>query len=324
MYTENKQCPLLLSSIILMCFSLLGCYSINTPPQLPVSVSIATPSLSLTQTSMPATYPALRLTPVTYVPPSPPANIPLTWTPLPTYSSEEAMTEVRKLYENATCNLPCWWGIVPGKTNWNEAWQFLGRFSTNSKPCQLSLVENKDMPGYIPFIAYLKVPNENPSLPGELALLIKADTFTVEYINVKELNTKPYTISNLFSKYGQPENIYIFGGNTQAGRRYTLYLYYPAHGFISAYESSMVVEEGSDNSWKVCFRESANLTVWSENKYMTINDMANSLPNAVPSLDSIVVKYFRSIEAVSQTTISAFYKTFVASNKQPCITILQK
>ncbi len=53
----------------------------------------------------------------------------MTWTPLPTLTSKEAQERVHELLlNNAGCEFPCWWGIIPGKTNWPEAYHFLASF----------------------------------------------------------------------------------------------------------------------------------------------------------------------------------------------------
>lgn len=52
-----------------------------------------------------------------------------TWTPSPTLSRRAAYALVQDLLENnGGCQLPCWWGITPGITNWDQARHFLETF----------------------------------------------------------------------------------------------------------------------------------------------------------------------------------------------------
>ena len=49
-----------------------------------------------------------------------------TFTPQPTLTTGEQDIHVRELLKtNAGCQLPCWWGISPGKTSWKDAEHFL-------------------------------------------------------------------------------------------------------------------------------------------------------------------------------------------------------
>lgn len=56
-----------------------------------------------------------------------------TWTSIPTLEVQDAHIYENKLMEtNGECEfLPCWWGIIPGKTTWMEADQFLSSFMTD-------------------------------------------------------------------------------------------------------------------------------------------------------------------------------------------------
>jgi len=59
--------------------------------------------------------PTLTNAPVTLLPT-------LTRTPLPTLDTDDAQMRVLRLLEdNADCQFPCWWGILPGKTLWENA-----------------------------------------------------------------------------------------------------------------------------------------------------------------------------------------------------------
>jgi hypothetical protein len=53
-----------------------------------------------------------------------------TWTPLPTLNAENVKQLLADLLgNNAGCRLPCFWGITPGKTTWQEASTFLESFT---------------------------------------------------------------------------------------------------------------------------------------------------------------------------------------------------
>ena len=72
---------------------------------LPSSTQISTPAYTLTPDVPSATFTAAP-----------------TWTLLATLPIEEAENAVAELFlNNRNCQLPCWWGIVPGETTWREA-----------------------------------------------------------------------------------------------------------------------------------------------------------------------------------------------------------
>ena len=74
-----------------------------------------------TASPAPSRTPLPSLTP-TVAPSSTPAA-----TPFPTLLPNELNERVLTLLQtNAGCQLPCWWGVSPGKTNWAETRQILG------------------------------------------------------------------------------------------------------------------------------------------------------------------------------------------------------
>ena len=107
--------------LILVVVLLVGC----TAQMIPYT-STATASTGITFTPLPDVKPSETAT-LTHTPTNTPTLIPtLTWTPLPTLSAEAAHAKIKELLKtNGGCELPCWWGIIPGKTAWPEALHFL-------------------------------------------------------------------------------------------------------------------------------------------------------------------------------------------------------
>ena len=93
----------------------------NTP------VPISTRTLQYATTPGSTQHPPLLKTPENTS--SPTDFPPPTWTPLPTMDFLARNTEiVRLMSTNNDCRLPCWWGIMPGVTSWQEAQQFFETF----------------------------------------------------------------------------------------------------------------------------------------------------------------------------------------------------
>lgn len=90
----------------------------NTPSSLPSEIRKETESPQLSPTN---TFQASQ----TPQPTTTFTNTP-TYTEFPTLPPEERVNELNHLLEtNGNCILPCWWGIRPGKTKWEEVGHYL-------------------------------------------------------------------------------------------------------------------------------------------------------------------------------------------------------
>ncbi|MFT3893686.1 MAG: hypothetical protein QM730_18815 [Anaerolineales bacterium] len=92
------------------------------------------PSTTAAITSMPSIMSAIQIsitsTSTLMIPtltPTPHPTLSATQTIVPTLSTDEALQQIKELYkDNGGCDLPCWWGIVPGETTWEQTKQLLG------------------------------------------------------------------------------------------------------------------------------------------------------------------------------------------------------
>ena len=74
-------------------------------------------------------------------------------TSLPTLLVKDAKARVKQLMkDNGGCSLPCWWGIIPGQTSWDDARAFLQSidptFDSAATPSHYSFAYQIDSPGY--------------------------------------------------------------------------------------------------------------------------------------------------------------------------------
>lgn len=93
--------------------------STSSPTTLPITPmpNLITPFVQTAET----TYPTPSVTTTTLAVVTP--------TTLSTLSYDEALVTVQTLYEtNNGCLLPCWWGITPGKTTWEQTKDLLSPF----------------------------------------------------------------------------------------------------------------------------------------------------------------------------------------------------
>ncbi|MBI4731954.1 MAG: hypothetical protein HY781_07490, partial [Chloroflexi bacterium] len=96
-----KRLLLVLTTAALLC----GCIPANSPAPLPVPAT-ATITWTPTRTS-------------TFIPT-------FTFTPIPTLSPDDAYARIAAMLNSTSnCQLPCWWGIYPGLTTLQEAYDLI-------------------------------------------------------------------------------------------------------------------------------------------------------------------------------------------------------
>jgi hypothetical protein len=159
----------------------------------------------------------------------------LTWTPLPvlpTLSPDDAETMILNLINNnGNCLLPCWWGITPGVTPWNQANQFLATFMTISGPSFTTI-------GYIIHEIY-----RISRTDGEIYY-----TFGITVVNgiVHEISasdeiTIGHQLNRLLENNGQPDETWLLiMPATPGGPWFYLVLYYQEQGILAQYNGSAI------------------------------------------------------------------------------------
>lgn len=188
------------------------------------------------------------ISPTTTFTPKPPASqLPTktpTLTPVATLSSEDALETFTKLLEeNNGCQLPCLWGIIPGKTTWTEIEPI---FSAMGEIISFNL-QNKITSHQI---CIPRCTSTEPILEGHSVQIYTKNELVIGIItNTDEINTEP-TLDNLLTKFGEPEEIWIRPVLTSIDGQpyYNLMLFYKANGILiiigieNAYKSGDFLE----------------------------------------------------------------------------------
>ncbi len=199
------------------------------------STSTVTPSPSLTAsntiTPTKLSYPTRTFTTT----PTP------TWTQLPTLSSAESEAKIMDLLlNNAGCILPCWWGITPGITTWNEAKHFLEAFTEIEGPSLQGIGDTL----YKGYSAKFHLNARN-----YLISLITVDDIVVEIALLPNVTKFGHQLPIILSNNGVPDQIWIAPmPETPGGPWYYLVLYYPEQGVLARYggKASLLIKTGSD------------------------------------------------------------------------------
>lgn len=185
----------------------------------------------------------------------PPTATPLlqvtsTATALPTMVStltpEEKWESIQQLFEtNGGCQLPCFWGIAPGETDWKTADQILRPLAD-----EITLFGLPD-----PFTAEVRLGNIDPDERRRFY-------FSVEDGVVRDFSGRAsllpfYAPASILAKYGPPAEVYLVaGGDYSSGTiPFSVTLFYPQHGFWLLYGTDGV---RVDDHYNGCFFEYNN------------------------------------------------------------------
>lgn len=190
------------------------------------------PILSPVPTIAPSQTPTKSNTPTaTYT-----STIMPTWTPLATLVPNEAESLYEELLQtNAGCLLPCWWGIIPGKTTWPEASSFLLRFAQLEG--QISPMD----PSLLVMWALFPLSSPVDVFTRQEQLYLIRDG-VVESIDIElrgdREKVKNYRLSNFLQTFGPPTEIWLSTYSTEypAGvLPFQAALFYPERGILAIY-----------------------------------------------------------------------------------------
>lgn len=220
---------------LVLCFQILVACSKNPKPEFVEK----TPVVENTEVIMtPTSTPTLTPTPS-----------PL---PIPTLTFQEKIDRVAELQkDNGGCDFPCWWGITPGITLWEDADRIL--FPIISKKIVFT-VEN-GMNKY-----YLEFPKVSQNMIVEIYV---QDNGIVDVIRLGG----NYPIVDFLQSYGSPKEIWISSDGIVPGPSdFRIAFFYPEKGIMAAYLGySSLISRGGVEYIKMCvmdFNNSGPLWFW--------------------------------------------------------------
>jgi hypothetical protein len=205
------------------------------------------------------------------------------------------------LDNNGNCQLPCWWGILPGKTTWQDADAFLSPIATNI----YESTKNDSDPRY--FEAFFPAPYP---FEGEFRQGYLIENDVVKWIEILPQNFSKYSLpKELLREFGNPEMIFL-GGSVDQHQSFQLILYYPSRGIMAMYVSKLQPANYQEQV-EICFTEVdyTDMFLW---------DPAESFSE---TMDYALRPYeypFYDIETVTTLTIDDFSKLFTNSDEPDC------
>jgi hypothetical protein len=199
-------------------------------------------------THTPSTIPSPTTIPTSTRTPKP--TVTPTWVALPTLPPAEALAKVKELLEtNGGCELPCWWGIRPGKTTWKEAYDFLQPLAW--------LVDIQQIPKVYPnllFVDFYFAIDDQPTLMNShrVRLALEKDTLSIAWIQGGNRNEG---LVSLMKKYGVPQEVwvYITGIPGTGPIYYEIGLFFPLLGILAAsYQEAELIKRDGEEWVKIC------------------------------------------------------------------------
>ena len=250
-------------------------------------------------------------------------------TEIATLPLQDGMVTIEDLMKtNMGCNLPCFWGIIPGVTGWETAEKFLQTIGATVGNIETS-----------PGINYHSVVFENENLTlgdnfGFYEIANTVDTILASgnlfgsTRNVKDFISlwDSYSPKKIITNYGIPSRVLLssvfaigYGDNDRRG--YILWIFYDHLGLLIRYDGTVA----DLPIYHICplFQEEGNITRID----LTLQNPSNSTPLELH--DSILAKLSVSrkiipIEEASGINTEDFYNLFVNEESQSCFDTLRE
>jgi len=262
----------------------------------PVAISIASPTGSL-------------IPQPTFTPSSKETTTPTPW---PTLPPEEAANKVLSLLEdnqNPDCLLPCWWGAIPGQTQWQDIEPLLSSFAikidkiSSGALVKLPLPESIAVPGFDYYISFGW---------DELGVIQK--------IYLKSMNITGYDAKTMLMLYGIPDEVWIktIPAPREGVLPFQLIIVYQQKGFSFHY---YVNATKTDDTITACFEpgfvESERPDLFPAGPRIYI--WVPSERKEIEEISSIPLEVYYPLEDKTDLTPETLYKRFTNPNEEPCI-----
>jgi len=277
-------------------------FSKSLPPTWTPTITL-TPTETQTPTPLPTSLPTYTSTPFfSYVTPIEPTLI----------DSDAKQILNNMLAQNGSCKLPCWWGMQPGLTNWEDARNSLNSFVGRIEELEYTdFSENNAIHNHIISVIYYQRGKSSESFE------IRSIDGIIESVAADQDSAFNYSLSNILSDYGSPHEVYI--NTTYASPTgevpFNLVVDYSEMGFMAFY-----TESASIYNKKIYFCSKNRPPVWLYlwNPSPTINEKNKAV--FLDALDYwIYSSGFHPIQEASYSYIEQFYLNFKDSDSKSCL-----
>jgi hypothetical protein len=206
------------------------------------------------------------------------------------------------LQDNAGCQLPCWWGTVPGQTAWNIIQPFLATFATK--------ITHTGFPTFAIYEADFEL--------GENRFRVAYTVVNGTIETIKLITDKPvpgYSLAELLTNYGTPSEVWVTAAShTFSGLlHFRLLLIYPDEGFVAYY--SIENAEAINDNLVGCFQQADYSTFWlpspeEEITFEFVREEFEGIGSDLPYLP---------LEEATGLDVNTFYQLFSNADTNNCL-----
>lgn len=232
-----------------------------------------------------------------------------TKTPVPTLTAEEAMEGVRDLFENnAGCRLPCWWGLIPGETEWIKAQNFLSPYASGFYTTGSIYDPEYYMEAYIP-------------TPSDIlqSFLLQRYTIRQGIIGMIEMdvgNIRNYYLHQFLNDYGPPLEVWLstYSEPREDDLPFSMALFYGEQGIMIVYGNQADKEA---EKIVACFDYylGAHLSLWSPDENLTFEEVAKQTITSGPPPQH----EYLELGEVTGMDVMTFYEAFRNIDNTACL-----
>lgn len=245
-----------------------------------------------------------------------------TLTPAPTLTKAQSETYLFKLLkDNAGCKLPCWWGITPGVTTWEDTRKLIEYMGARTGFDPLENGQAYHGTGGFDWDNPFTVNNidffEEKGIVEGIVVWAEANEDT----NFFRTLWKSYSPEQVITKYGKPTrvrmSVFVYGETGFISSRLTLI--YDEGQFSVEYESkALEVDVQGKPMFRVC-------PSWGDITWLPRLDMYILSPDSTMSLDEYVqlvagydISRGKSIEEAVGISREEFYQRFIPGHGSAC------
>lgn len=232
----------------------------------------------------------------------------ITWTPLPTIQPDERLdTMLDLLYTNANCQLPCWWGIIPGETSWASARRFLQTFDPH-----VFVGGEYDLDEGFVVIANIFVPEEIYSVRMGQYFHVNNDEIKVMEISLGKIPT--FNLPTVLNDYGRPDEVWLhtIPEEIQGDLPFSIVLYYGQLGIAITYH---IQAEETEDYIQGCFNinRAGQMALWAPYLEWSFDEVVSQTNNlGLP---------WRLLEDITDMDTESFYQIFREPGDDNCINV---
>lgn len=240
-----------------------------------------------------------------------------TLTPVPTLTIYQFRNQITKLLDNnAGCKLPCWWGIEPGSTSWDEARRKfieLGATIGDITMIDGSIFHWVGGPYWEWNNTFIGIGFHDRQGIVSAVELDAEGYYDRTFFHTLWNNYSPEKIN---SSYGPPTRVWVNLSGSETGTiYYWIYVFYDDLGLLTAYKGqALVADENGTPMYKVC-------PMWQDSAWLPeLKTFLQSPESKTPleSLASIDLSSWKSIDEAAGITTEDFYNLLLPGNTPAC------